>query len=87
MDVGQLQNRGHDHTSNDVNVVKYANTYSFLLNGKRKTFTTAKTFLKLFPQTQQTNLKTFYQNEAVRMDDPWSVARWVGYALSTCIIP
>lgn len=87
MDVGQMQNRGHDHTTNDVNIVKYTNTYSFLLNGKRKTFTTAKTFLKLFPQAQQTNLKTFYHDEAVRMDDPWSVARWVGYALSTCTIP
>lgn len=87
MDVGQMQNRGHDRTSNDVNVVKYTNTYFFSLGGKQKQFTSPKSFLKLFPQTQKDSLQAFYQAEAIRMDDPRSVARWVAYALSICTIP
>lgn len=87
MDVGQMQNRGHDRSSNDVNVVKYTNTYSFPLGGKQKQFTSPKSFLKLFPETRKDSLQAFYQARAVRMDDPRSVARWVEYALSICTIP
>lgn len=87
MDVGQMQNRGHDRTSNDVNVVKYANTYFFSLGGKQKQFTSPKSFLKLFPQAYTDSLQAFYQQEAIRINDPQSVARWVAYALSICTIP
>lgn len=82
MDVGQMQNRGHDRTSNDVNVVKYTNTYFFSSDGKQKQFTSAKSFLKLFPEAQKDSLQTFYQAASVRMEDPRSVARWVAYALT-----
>lgn len=87
MDVGQMQNRGHDRTSNDVNIVKYTNTYFFSLDGKSKQFTSPKSFLKLFPQAHKDTLQAFYQEQSVRMEDPLSVARWVAYALSICTIP
>lgn len=77
VDMELMRNQGISNPDNSVYKVDLKNTYQTYINGKEVSFNNLKSFIKLYPDTQQKMVRQLAKSESVNFDNPWQVAKLI----------
>lgn len=77
VDMELMRNKGISNPDNSVYKVDLKNTYHTYIDGKEVSFNNLKSFIKLYPDTQQKTIRQLAKSESVNFDNPWQVAKLI----------
>lgn len=77
VDMELIRHQGISNPDNSVYKVDLKNTYHTYINGKEVSFNNLKSFIKLYPNTQQKTIRQLAKTESVNFDNPWQVAKLI----------